>query len=134
MSDERCGACCSSSHLPAALRGSSGALSRSLQGVACSAAEGGQEYTTRLATQLGFLNFRLPFNTFRYTSGGGGARTPGPRQAHQPRHQVRAEHDRPSTRLSMMQRMSQCSATARKGCKRPGQLHVTQLLLMEGSH
>ena len=35
-------------------------------------AEGGQEYTARLATQLGFLNFRLPFNTFRYTSGGDG--------------------------------------------------------------
>ena len=54
------------------------------------AAEGGQEYTARLATQLGFLNFRLPFNAFRYTSGGDGPAPPGPRQAHQPRHPVRA--------------------------------------------
>ena len=40
--------------------------------VARAGAESGQEYTARLATQLGFLNFRLPFNAFRYTSGGEG--------------------------------------------------------------
>lgn len=35
-------------------------------------AEGGEAYTARINTHLRFMNFRLPFSAFRYSSGGDG--------------------------------------------------------------